>query len=75
MRKKPKRREAAKVKTTVSFSADAAFRLDVLVAEESRRRGRRVDRSELIEELLGPHLKAVVVSVRGGPVAPVDPAA
>lgn len=64
MTRKPKKPAGSKRKATISLSAEADFRLGILAAHRSRERGRKVSRSELVEELLAPHLRGVVVSVR-----------
>jgi hypothetical protein len=59
-----------KVKVTLTLSAETVCGLDVMAAQQSLSTGRRVDRSRLVEELVTPHTRRFVVSVRGGSVAP-----
>jgi hypothetical protein len=53
-------------KGRVDLPAEVTYRLDVLAAEWSYRRGRPVSRADVVVELLRPHLN-VVVSIGEGP--------
>jgi hypothetical protein len=54
------RSAAAKVKSTIHLSVEASQRLTVHAAMMG------MDRSELVEQLIGLHLRRFVVSDRGG---------
>ena len=54
------RQAAAKVKATIHLSVEASQRLTVHAAMMG------MDRSELVEQLIGLHLRRFVVSDRGG---------
>ena len=54
------RQAAAKVKATIHLSVEASQRLTVHAAMMG------MDRSELVEKLIGDHLRRFVVSDRGG---------
>lgn len=75
MRKPSKSKAVPKHKSTISLSAETDFRLGLLAVHWSHERGRKVTRSEVVEELLAPHMKTVVLSVRPGPVPPEEAAA
>jgi hypothetical protein len=58
--KPPGRSAGSKVKSTIHLSAEASQRLSVHAAMLG------LDRSELVEQLIGQHLRRFVVSDRGG---------
>lgn len=72
---KAARPKAARAKSTITLSVETSFRLDLLAARESRERGRKVTRSELVEEILAPRVAGLVLSVRGGPEEATEAAA
>ena len=59
--KPPARPPALKVKSTIHLSIEASQRLDIHATMMG------LDRSALVEKLIGEHLRRYVVSDRGGP--------
>lgn len=64
-----------KNKATISLTRQEIYRLDILASHWSLERGRNVTRSDVVSELIRPHLRTVVVSVRGGQVGEEEAAA
>jgi hypothetical protein len=58
--KPPARQSSVKVKSTIHLSVEASQRLTVHAAMLG------MDRSELVEKLIGDHLRRFVISDRGG---------
>jgi len=70
MGRKPKQAESPRGTGRVDLSAEVVYRLDILAAHRSLERKAKglgpISRSGLVTELLLPHLKEVVVSIRSG---------
>jgi hypothetical protein len=72
--KTEKEKETKRKKTSISMYPWVIYRLDMLAAHLSLKRGVSMDRSDLVEELVLPHLKSIVIQERGDLPIPEKPA-
>ncbi len=64
MGRKAKPTEIPRPKGRVDLSAEEIYRLDILASHWTLERRRHYCRSDVVSELIRPHLRSIVVSVR-----------